>query len=173
MFSGKNIAVFVFLMILVAVGYAYWRKYRQAQKLSFGVDGIKPNVSSVADVSKILLTGANIPVTLKPVINNYSPSTFKIQQLKLDIYSEDGKNLLGSQNLPLNSTALVQPNSKTVLSLNYSFNPVAFFNSAGRKLGISELVDWYTGKSIGIKLKLSGFVVAEGIKVNLDQVITI
>lgn len=157
----------------MAVGYLYWRKYRQAQKLSFGVDSMTPNIASVADVSKIFLTGANIPVTLKPAINNFSSSTFKIQQLKLDIYSEDGKNLLGSQNLPLNQTAMVKPNSKTVLSLNYSFNPVAFFNSAGRKLGISEIVNWYTGKTIGIKFKLVGFVVAEGIKVPLDQTITI
>lgn len=172
--SAKKISALIVLVVLLSLaGYFYFVKIKQAKKLSFGVDSIKPNFKTVGELSKSLLTGGNIPVIVKPLISNYSSSKFKLNQIKLDIYSQDEKTLLGSQSMPLANPIELVPNANNTPAILYTFNPAAFANSAGRKLGISEIIGWYQGKPLGVKLKLKGFFVAEGIKLNIDEVITV
>ena len=170
--AKRNRIIAIVVVILVAISGAYYQLYQRAQRLGFGVDSIKPNFKT-SDLISIIAGGGSIPTTVTALVKNFSPATFTIKQLQLDIYSEDGKQSFGSQTLPLSAKKTVDPNSNTPIELKYSINPIAFLDSEGKKLGLSDLAKWFTGQKIGVKLLLKGFVVAEGFKVDINEVITI
>jgi hypothetical protein len=170
--AQKKSLVGIIVIVMIAISAAYFQLFKRAQRLGFGIDSIKPNFKT-SDIISIIAGGGSIPTTVTALIKNFSPATFTIKQMQLDIFSEDGKQSFGSQTLPLSAKKTVDPNSNTPIELKYNINPIAFLDSEGKKLSIQDLAKWFTGQQIGVKLLLKGFVVAEGFKVNINEVITI
>lgn len=163
--------IFLFLVFVLVVAttksYSYLTKYRHAQRLRIGVDSFsfpKLNLSSLfSEVITNVIIG----------INNFSASTFDIQQIGIEVFSESGQ-LVAEQKSPLSSPIKIEPNMYNTFPLTFlisSHNIRKLIKESGGSVNVGA--NYLTSGNYGIPLHLKGFVVAEGLSIAIDQTIEV
>jgi hypothetical protein len=167
-----SVILFILLAIVVAVEV---RKAMQADRLKVSFAGIKIT-GSIAQI-----IAGNLPVTIGIKINNYTNETYTLQQLSVQLYkaaenASEQDLLIADQSEPLAETFIVHPakdNDKNVLLLPFTVSTGAFIKAMGKGTTLKDITNWYTGGQLGKKIKVAGYMVAEGIKLSLDNILEI
>ena len=163
----KRIIVLAILLFVLTKGYGFYQKYTHSKRLKIGVASFKfqdLNLTSFfSDVT------ADIGVS----IDNFSKSVFSIEQFKVDVYSENGQ-LLAEQTEPLTRTLRIKGNQKNVLPLSFLISANKIKMLIKQSGGVAKLgANFLTTGDYGIPIRLKGFVVAEGISIDINENITV
>ena len=166
----KNLIGIIIIILVIGLGYngyQFAKKYRHSKRLKFGVGKIrfpKLNLSS-------LLT--EIPLYIELEITNFSPTTFEINQISVDVHDEND-TLVAEQKNPLTETLPIHSNKKTSLPLSYAISPQQLTRLIQHSGGIAKVgANFITTGSYNIPIKLKGFIVTEGIALDINETITI
>lgn len=159
-------AISLILVLLVALlGVKGWRifaKVRHAKRLKIGVEKFKLLNLSLSPSSTIVLT-----------IGNYSPSTFIISQIHIEVYTKKGL-LLAEQKEPLVQPITLTPNQNTPLPLSYRINAQVVITALTAIGGLSSVAaNYITSGKYGLPVVLKGFVEADHIQIPIEESITI
>ncbi|NQY68527.1 MAG: hypothetical protein HRT72_12510 [Flavobacteriales bacterium] len=148
-------------------GYDYFKKYRNIKKLSIGIDSFK--------LPKLNLKSlfGNIKASVTIGIKNFSESAYSLEQVKVDVFTLAG-DLLGEQSTLLADSVSIVPNEHTAFSLDYSIPSVKLQELLQAQGGVAVVAMRFldSGK-YGIQLVLKGFIVSEGITIDINENITI
>lgn len=174
----KYTLIAIFALVAIIVGrkaYDLYKKYKNSDRLSLGDMSFKLN-------EKITLVGLadGLDGTAKVQIKNFSPTSFTVDQVKLGLYTKGG-SLLASQKAPLASpiTVPANQNSETKLDFNIATTGVLkLFAESGivpKGASLADLVAAVTALTSlkGVAVKLKGFFVSEGFKVDVDELINL
>lgn len=155
------------LLLFGKKGWGYINKYRHADRIKVGVESFsfpKLNLSSI--LSDIVM---NININL----GNYSPSSFNISQINVDVFDKEGK-LIAEQKNPLAEGIQIAANQNTILPLTYlissgQLNKLIIGAGGYASVGAKYLT---TGK-YGINIHLKGFVQAEGFNISINEKVSV
>ncbi|UZO79752.1 hypothetical protein NBT05_12415 [Aquimarina sp. ERC-38] len=160
----KIIAITVLLMTLLA-GHKGWKvvkKLRHAGRLQIGVAKFKIRNLSTTIKSEVILS-----------IGNFSPSTFVIDQIGINIYTTTGE-LLATQTNPLPSPITLLPNQNSKLPLTYGINTAVLLSQVHKIGGISSiLANQITEGKNGLPIVLKGFIASGNLTKDIDQPLTV
>jgi len=166
----KTILKWLLIAVIIGAIYYYVTKATNASKLKVTVDKITfpISLSSVTD-----LMGGSLIITVNVNIGNYSTVPYTINQISIDAFTEKGTPV-ATQLSPLAVPVTISPNANNVIPIQYKIgynNIIALLQDSGI-LSAPSITDLITNfaltQSIGAKINLKGFVVAESIKVNVD-----
>ena len=171
----KQVYIYIAIgLILAGIAYFLLKKGSHARRLYVDVGDMKPVGT---DISAFLGTSFDMKVDVK--LQNYSSSAFNIEQLKIDIYTDNDVKL-ASQKEPLSEVYTVEPNANNTLTIDMqaSLHGIADILTKSGLIdntaeAVTRLVDWVTTGNLGLEVKAKGFVVAEGVKININQDVTI
>lgn len=166
----KKVIGFVIVIVLVFLGrqgYVKIIKLRHAQRLKIAVENFtipKINISSLF---------TNVPINLTLSLKNFSKSAFNLEQINVEVFSLSGE-LIAEQTNPLQESKKLLPNQSNLLPLSFLISPQNFKNLIRETGGITSVgANFLTSGKYGIPLRLKGFVVAEGFKVDINETITV
>ena len=147
---------------------AFYQKFQHAKKLQTSVtDVIIPQKLKLQNVlgdtiAKILLS-----------ISNFSPSTFEVQQIQINIYSDSGK-LIAEQTEPLTSPIVITPSQISQLRINVVFTPLKMQTLIREAGGFAQVLANKASKGIyGITLQVKGFALVDGFATAINKTITV
>jgi hypothetical protein len=147
-------------------GWAYYNKYNDAMRIKVGVEGIsfpKLNLSTITD------TLVNVSLGVK----NYSSSSYILEQVSMNIYSNDGL-LIAEQKDPLSDEYMIRANDNNILPISFLLNKENTHKMVKQAGGtIAVAINRTTTGSYGIPVRVKGFIKADGITVDIDQSMTI
>ena len=166
----KRIIGLIVLIALIFLGKKSWgiiQKIRHAKRLKFAVSSVKFPKLNLSN----LFTDIETKVVL--LLKNFSSSTFNLEQISIEVFSPSGK-LVAEQKTPLKEAFEIKPNKNNELPLTFlisSSNLKALIKEAG---GIANVgANFITTGEYGIPLHLKGFVVADGVTIDIDEQITV
>lgn len=166
--TGKKIkiGIGIVLLILLVVGIVYMAmKASAATQLKLGGVGMAVDKNK-NNLTKVL--GGTLPFLVNVDIVNYSSVPLLLNQTSLEIYSQDEKKI-GGQTLPLTKPVQIAPITTTTITLPFEVS-IANLVKTFKDVSFEDWVNYYyTGKPIGKKIKVNGFVIAEAIKVNINM----
>ena len=165
----KITLIIIIVIVLVAAkkGYDYYQKYSDSEDLKIGLDKFefpKLNLSNIFNdiVAKVTMN-----------INNFSNSTFHIQQMNINVLDQE-KRLIAEQQYPITQPIAIHPNQANQFALNLlisSQNIVRQIKAAG---GIANVgANYLVNGKYNIPIQLVGFVRAEGIKIPINEKIIV
>ena len=165
------------IAIVVAVGIYLTRFASHAKRLFVDVSSVKPvAISSMTD----LLGGFKLNVGV--LLKNFSPTGYNVEQMKINLYTttENGTTL-ASQPAPLQEAKYVEANKNTTLDMEFDANINGFADLLINQVkevnswdeALSRLMNWVTTGKLGVTVRAKGFVVAEGVKIDIDQKVDI
>lgn len=155
-----------FLIILIAIilSYFVWKMAKKglaATQLQFDVDDI--------DLSKLSAFGADSNIAL--LISNYSNEKYTIDNIYVEIYSQDGSVLVGYQKTPLHHSITIAPNANTSIDIPV-YLKTALISQLMNQLGLDNIStfwqvfqDYFAKGHLGTFLLIKGFAVIKGIKI--------
>ena len=162
-----TLVIVIVLIVLGRKGYSYVKKYRHSKRIKVGVDGVS--------FPKLKLTNliGEIATSIKLNIGNFSPSKFEVQQISIDVF--DGKgNLIASPQNPLREPISIEPSQNNIFPLTYLLSSQQLKQIIRQAGGVANVgANYLTTGNYGIPLLLKGFVVAEGLKVDINEKITV
>jgi len=166
----------IMLMVIFVFAIKYFKKATQASKISIG--DITPDYSAFNNLKlSNIINGVTLPI--KVGIRNFSPEQFSLSQIKIDIYSKEN-SLIAEQTNPMTSPTAITPNGQTFVNLNYKITSLNFIQLLKENGIIPDsfqvadlLTSWEKIQNLvsSMKLNLKGFFEAEGLKINIDQVV--
>jgi len=155
------------LIITGKQGWAAIQKIRDAKRLKFGVESVdfpKLNLSSLL---------SSIETNVELLINNFSGSTFNIEQISIEVLSPSGK-VVAEQKQPLSESFEIAPNQNNLLPLSFLISSQNLKLLVRESGGIANVgASFITTGSYGISLRLQGFVVADGVTIDIDEKLTV
>lgn len=158
--------VFIVALFSARKGWAYYNKYNDAMRIRVGVEGIsfpQLNLSSITDTL----------VSLSLCIKNFSSSSYVLEQVSMNIFSEDGL-LLAEQKDPLSDEYMIRANDNNALPLSFFLNKENAYKIVKQAGGVITIgLNRSITGSYGIPVIVKGFIKADGITVDIDQSITI
>lgn len=152
----------------------FGRKMLQAKSgLKIGLDKFrmaKP-ISSIAEVLT-MIKSFNTIITVN--FSNFTKNNYTVNQIQLSVYSMSDQ-LVAEQTTPLSSPILITPEKVVPTDIAFSVNGTSALQVAFKGTSLNDLFNFLSNnpKGLGKQLKVKGFVVAEGIKVNVDQIINV
>lgn len=166
----KRIIALVIIISLVLFGrkgVSYITKFRHAKRLKIAVE----NFSFPKLNLKSLFSDIQTRVTLN--IGNFSSSTFDVEQINVDVLDATGQ-VVAEQKNPLTKGIQILPNKNNQLALTFlisSNNVRQLIKNAGGTFNVGAR--FFTSGKYGIPLQLKGFVVAEGITIDINETIEV
>lgn len=167
----KYIAGLMILVLIVIAGSAFTKKAIAAARVKLVGFGVEP--AEELKLQKILLTGIKLRIMVE--LSNYSDTALQVEQISIDAFTQKG-NKLANQTQPLAAPVSLTPNANTTLFVNYQIdytNVLALLKDNGILKNIKDaltiLKNIVSKKEIGTNIKLKGFIVAEGVKVNINE----
>lgn len=161
------VAVLIVALIAAQKGYQYYQKYKGSEDIFVTVEKFQFPELNLSSIFKEVLTKVTIN------INNYSPETFLIQQLQINVLGAKNE-LLAEQQYPINRPIEVKPNQANLFALNLLLSPFTLkelIKSAG---GIATVGANYLLKGkYNIPIQIVGFVRAEGFKIPINEKIIV
>ncbi len=160
----KTISLFFFLFVFLAStrGWRIYQKIRHAKRLKIGVQKFQLLSLSLTPISNIVLS-----------LGNFSSSTFTISQIKVNVYTQDGR-LLAEQTAPLAQAFALNPNQNNALPLTFAIDARTVLSVLRAIGGLSSVaVKFLTSGTYGLPITLKGFVEAENIQIPIEESITI
>lgn len=173
---GILIIIIVVAAVLIALGVIWIPRKKNADKLSTSKYSVKFPKLSEFKLSYIL----NLPVTITYKIANFSPITYTINQVKIDLFDNSG-NLLVEQLNTLPAPVSIAPaeiNTKD-FAFQYNINTTKLFrfvmNKAYTVDDATQLIkDILQNGKIGRTMQMKGFVYVFNAKdVKIDEAVTI
>ncbi len=166
----KKVIILTFLIALLFLGrkgWGYYTKYNNANRIKVGVESFnfpKLNLSSLL---------SDIDLNINISLGNFSPSTFNISQVKVDVFNLEGK-AIAEQSIPLKDKVVIAPNKNTLLPLTYSISSQelnALIMESGGYASVGA--NYLTSGKYGIKINLKGFVDAEGFTIDINETLEV
>ena len=157
------------IVVLIAAkkGYDYYQKYRNSNDLKIDIDKFEFPELNLSNIFKDIV--ARVTISL----NNFSPSTFKVEQMKIDVLDQE-KQLVAEQQYPIDNPIEIKPNQATKFALNLlisSQNVARLIKAAG---GIANVgANYLVNGKYNIPIQLVGFVRSEGIRIPIDEKIIV
>lgn len=165
----KITLIVVLIVVLVAAkkGYDYYQKYKDSEDLKVGLDKFEFPKLNLSNIFNDIVAKATIN------INNFSDSTFNIQQLDINVFDQE-EQLIAEQQFPITQPIELKPNQANKFALNLlisSQNVARLIKANGgiANVGANFLV---TGK-YNIPIQIVGFVRAEGFKIAINEKIIV
>ncbi len=168
------IIIILIVAVLSFTAFKVVKKGTDAEKMKFGIDSFKINVNSKMDVLLGLVSGYNS--TVNAYVNNFSDSSFELEQLSLEIFALDGKTLIAEQTTPLKSSVILNPKGKTALSLDFHINTgglLELLKQIGQNDIKATLEGYLKRKELGTQVIIKGFVQAEGFSLDINETMSI
>jgi len=155
------------VLILIALGIWLYRTYKNVMRIDYGIGAVKLKYIS-------LLEGFEVSVNI--LLKNFSEMNVNINQLKVDLYTQNDIFLSG-QPEPLTEPIKLNANQNTPVNFKYTLSPSAIIllaKNSGIDKNLLEIANNYldTG-TIGAKIKLKGFVTAEGLTVKINEIVEV
>lgn len=116
---------------------------------------------------------SDIETTVEVVIKNFSNSVFNIQQISIDVFSSSGE-LIAEQKEPIQNVVIIEQKENSSFFLDYLISSSKLrrlIKESGGALLVGS--NRLANGEYGIKLNLKGFVIAEGIKVDINEMVTV
>lgn len=157
------VGILLFSLLVVGVkGVALYKKFRHSNRLKVRVRKFKlMNLSSEIDSNIVLEIG------------NFSKSTFKINQVSFEVFTQSGE-ILARQKAPLQNPITLQPNQNNIIPIAFTINRYVALSELKKIGGTSSVIaNFLTDGKHNLKLNLKGFVVAENIKININQTLNV
>ena len=180
MVNFKKILILGLVILTCGIAWKYFKKISGAKKISIGEIILKPEkkISTFSDLVDVFKNG--LKLTGFVAIRNFSGSTYKLNQINVDCYTPKTNSILAEQtNINANEIVLM-PNQITNIPFEFKvdiINSLLLFKEC-------EVIpaEWTIWKIIAhpveaykvielkkLKMKLKGFVQAEGITLPIDQ----
>lgn len=165
----KIVIVVVLIIVLIAAkkGYQYYQKYRGSEDIYVTIDKFQFPELNLSSIFGEVLTKVTI------IINNYSPETFHVQQLQINVLGENNE-MLAEQQYPIHQPLTIKPNQANKFALNLLLSPFTLkqlIKSAG---GIATVgANYLVNGKYNIPIQIVGFVRAEGIKIPINEKIIV
>lgn len=163
------------LSILSTFGLVvFGKKIIQAKdglKISLGKFRMEKPISSLAEVFT-MFKSFNTIITVD--FSNFTKNNYTINQIQLEIYSMSDQ-LVASQASPISSPIVVKPQVVSSADVVFAINGTSALQLAFKGTSLNDLFNFLSNnpKGLGKQLKAKGFIVAEGIKVKVDQIINV
>jgi hypothetical protein len=169
---GIGTTIVIFIVLFLTVG----RKVLNLKKLEYSGISFKfeQYPTSVVD---LLMSDFIAKVILK--IQNFSNIDYTIQQSALQIYSKKG-NLIATPNEPIETGFILKANANNEIPARYKFdytNILTLIEDNGLASSVSSALNviknFFTSKTLGTDLIIKGFIVSDGITININQTISV
>lgn len=166
----KKLIVLPLIIALLFIGkksWGYYNKYHHANRIKVGVESFN---FPTLNLSSLL---SDIELNINIELGNFSPSTFNITQINVDVFDVDGK-LIAEQTTPLKNKVVMTPNENTTLPLAYNISSGQLNNlimAAGGYISVGQ--NYITSGKYGIKINLKGFVDADGFTIAINETMTV
>lgn len=160
------------LLIIITIGAVYFYRKAQAAK-QLKITGTRFKLNAQKSDMLGYIAGTPLPITTYLTIGNFSKNSFRLEQINLDILSEDGV-LIASQSLPLANAEIIKPSENTELKLKFDVKALALVKAIAKGSNVLEiLTNYFTTQTFGKKVVLKGSVRAEGLTININETIDI
>jgi len=157
------IVVLVVVLIAAKKGFDYYQKYKDSDDLKVGLDKFEFPELNLSNIFSDIVAKATVN------INNFSDSTFNIQQLNINVLDHN-KKTIATQQYPITTPIEVKPNQANKFALNLlisSQNVVRLIKANG---GIANVgANFLVSGKYNIPIQIIGFVKAEGFKIIINQ----
>jgi hypothetical protein len=180
MVNFKKILILVLVILTCGIAWKYFKKISGAKKISIGEIILKPEkkISTFSDLVDVFKNG--LKLTGFVAIRNFSGSTYKLNQINVDCYTPKTNSLLAEQTNINPNEIVLMPNQITNIPFEFKvdiINSLLLFKEC-------EVIpaEWTIWKIIAhpveaykvielknLRMKLKGFVQAEGITLPIDQ----
>jgi Sec-independent protein translocase protein TatA len=165
---------------IVVLAVVYWKKIKSLGELAvkaIHAKRLKFSLDSFEFTNGISLTNlaSGVPTKVFQKIANFSPSTFTISQINIDVFDQQG-NLLAEQSNPLAEGQAIEiaPQKSTILTLSYVLSAQKLKQLAKKSGGVLRIIKRFLSRGdYGMTIVLKGFVVAEGIKIDINETMAI
>ena len=149
-------------------GFGLWQKVRHANRLKTTIQSFQlPKDFHLKHLVK------DIQTTLTIAIQNFSSSTFSVEQLDVQLENLQGQ-LVAKQSRPLSNPIALQPNQTTPLTLLFDLTPQQVGVLIGQVGGLAKVAaNWLSTGKYGIQLQVKGFVQVDGVSVTLNERVSI
>lgn len=177
----KKSVIILLIILLVGVvagiGGYFFMKYKNSELLVFEISDVKPDfkITSVFDVIKEL-ADLIVPVIIGVKISNYSPMSFRINQLSIDCFSQIDNSYIAYNTEPLAQPFDILPNQNNIVYVKYN---VKLQLLAKEIKGTATLLDkgfqilqsYLSSGKFGVSLKIKGFAIADNIKIKVEEIV--
>jgi SLAP domain-containing protein len=167
----KRKITLVVILIVVAYaakkGFEYYEKYQGSDDLKISIDKFQFPELNLSNIFQDIIAKVTIN------INNFSDTTFNIKQLKIDVLDQQ-KQLVAEQQYPIEEPIELRPNQANKFAINLlisSLNVARLIKASG---GIANVgANYLVSGKYNIPIQIVGFVRAEGIKIPINEKITV
>lgn len=168
---GIGTTIVIVIVLFLTVG----RKVLNLKKLEYSGISFKfeQYPTSVVD---LLMSDFIAKAILK--IQNFSNIDYTIQQSALQIYSKKG-NLIATPNEPIETGFILKANANNEIPVRYKFdytNLLTLFKDNGLasvSSALNVIKNFFISKTLGTDLIIKGFIVSDGITININQTISV
>ncbi len=172
----KKIIIYSIIAVLVVLAFFGIKKAKKMLALKKA----KVNVLDFQLLDNIgvktLNTGFNTKVDLK--LQNYSPNTYQLEQLQVDLYTPSGQ-LLAEQQQPIKPTE-IKPNANTTVSINHYIKSEKFLDLLSendyidKKETVLEIAMKLLSMDLsGVNLTIKGFAIIDGLEIPINENISL
>lgn len=176
----KKIIIVALVILTFGIAWKYYRKYKESDKLKVGEISLKPTkkITEVSDLSEILKNGLELTGFVE--LKNFSSKDYTLNQINLDCFTPSTEKLIAEQKNILENNIKLEKRKSTNIPLEYKIdimNALALFKESGvipedaSLWQVVSKIDQYYNKIQleKLKMKLKGFIEAEGITLSINQ----
>jgi len=164
----------------LGIAWKYYRKLKDTEKLKIGETSLKP-VKEIKDfngIVDVLKNGLRLTGFIE--IRNLSGQDYTLNQLSVDCYTPKSDKLMAEQTNILQNNIILKSKQSTNIPLEYKVDIVKVF-MLFKESGvipedttlwqvITHPAQYYSSiKLSNLKMKLKGFIQAEGITLSIDE----
>lgn len=172
--TGKIALIAGIVIIIAIVGYWLSKKVTAAKRIEIGSVGIR-----LAEKPTLKSIGSGLKLIVDVEIQNYSKTDIELNQIFVNAKTTKG-NSIANQATPMAESVILANSANTVVSLPYNLDYTGILTvlrDSGKIKKISDalavLSSFIQTKTFGIDIVLKGYIVAESIKVNIEETVTI
>lgn len=181
----KHIIITAIIIIVIAAGFIAWKlykKYKESQKLTIGNISLSPEkpLNNAQNLFEALQSGLNLTGYVE--IKNYSGKEFTLSQAKLDCLSSETQKTIAEQTNILSQNITIEKNKTTQIPLQYKVNIInilPLFRESGlipKEKTLWQIITNFSQYAQNINIRnlqfiLKGFIEAEGITLNINELI--
>jgi len=179
MLKLKNILIIVLIVLTLGIAWYYYRKLKDTDKLKLGAISLYPtqNVQNFEDAVAVLQNGLRMEGFIE--ISNLSEHDYTLNQMSLDLLTPSSQKVIARQTNILQQDLVLKRKSVTPIPLTYHIdipNALSLFKESGVIPADSTLwqvithpSQWSTVDFKKLKIKLKGFIQAEGITLSIHK----
>jgi len=170
--TKRAVIITSIIVFFVVLYFTVGRKIQNLKKIEFTGASFK-FTQTPSSIVNILSEDFVSKVTLK--IQNFSNIDYKIDQSNIGIYSKKG-NLIASPTNPINSSIILNKNSNNEIPISYRFDYTSLITLikdnglANSFLAAYNVIKSYiTTKKLNTEIITKGFIVSNGITININE----